>query len=104
MESPLIEFKNVSKRFGDQAVLENVNLQIYEGQVTTIIGLSGAGKSVLLKHIIGLMKPDEGTILFRGKPLSTVKKSETSSLRISFMFQDNALFDSMTVYENIALP
>jgi phospholipid/cholesterol/gamma-HCH transport system ATP-binding protein len=104
MGTPLIEFKNVSKRFGDRTVLEDVNLQIYEGQVTTIIGLSGSGKSVLLKHIIGLMKPDEGTILFRGKPLSTVKKSETSSLRISYMFQDNALFDSMTVYENIALP
>ena len=104
METPLIEFKNVTKRFEDRTVLENVNLQIYEGQVTTIIGLSGSGKSVLLKHIIGLMKPDDGAILFRGKPLSTVKKSETSSLRISYMFQDNALFDSMTVYENIALP
>jgi len=106
MEMPLIEFKNVTKRFEDRTVLENVNLQIYEGQVTTIIGLSGSGKSVLLKHIIGLMKPDEGTILFRGKPLSTlkIKGSETSLIRISYMFQDNALFDSMTVYENIALP
>ncbi|HEX9154387.1 MAG TPA: ATP-binding cassette domain-containing protein, partial [Nitrospira sp.] len=104
METPLIEFKDVTKRFEGRTVLENVNLQIFEGQVTTIIGLSGSGKSVLLKHIIGLMKPDDGTILFRGKPLSTVKKSETSFLRISYMFQDNALFDSMTVYENIALP
>ena len=74
METPLIEFRNVSKRFGERTVLENVNLQIYEGQVTTIVGLSGSGKSVLLKHIIGLMKPDEGAILFRGKPLSTMKK------------------------------
>ena len=106
METPLIEFRNVSKRFGDRTVLENVNLQIYEGQVTTIIGLSGSGKSVLLKHIIGLMKPDEGAILFRGKPLSTMKKTEmeASLVRISYMFQDNALFDSMTVHENIALP
>ena len=70
MNTPLIEFKNIIKRFGSQTVLENVNLQIYEGQVTTIIGLSGSGKSVLLKHIIGLLKPDEGTILFRGKPLT----------------------------------
>ena len=54
METPLIEFRNVSKRFGDRTVLEDVNLQIYEGQVTTIVGLSGAGKSVLLKLIIGL--------------------------------------------------
>lgn len=106
MESPLIEFKDVTKRFGDRSVLERVNLQIYEGQITTIIGLSGSGKSVLLKHIIGLLKPDEGTILFKGKPLSEMKKSESAANRaqMSYMFQDNALFDSMTVYENIALP
>ncbi len=76
MNTPLIEFKNVTKRFGERTVLENVNLQIYEGEVTTIIGLSGAGKSVLLKHIIGLLKPDEGTILFRGKPVNEMKKKE----------------------------
>jgi len=106
MENPLIEFKNVTKRFDTRSVLERVNLQIYEGQVTTIIGLSGSGKSVLLKHIIGLLKPDEGTILFKGKPLSEMKKSESAAnfAQISYMFQDNALFDSMTVYENIALP
>ncbi len=106
MESPLIEFKDVTKRFGARSVLERVNLQIYEGEVTTIIGLSGSGKSVLLKHIIGLIKPDEGTILFKGKPLGEMKKSESAANRaqISYMFQDNALFDSMTVYENIALP
>jgi phospholipid/cholesterol/gamma-HCH transport system ATP-binding protein len=106
MEPPLIEFKDVTKRFGPQTVLERVNLQIYEGQVTTIIGLSGSGKSVLLKHIIGLIQPDEGTILFRGQPLTTMKKNEkaASLAQISYMFQDNALFDSMTAYENIALP
>jgi len=106
MNTPLIEFKNINKRFGSQTVLENVNLQIYEGQVTTIIGLSGSGKSVLLKHIIGLLKPDEGTILFRGKPLTEMKKSEIAALlaQISYMFQGNALFDSLTVYDNIALP
>jgi phospholipid/cholesterol/gamma-HCH transport system ATP-binding protein len=69
MDVPLIEFKDVTKRFGPRTILERVNLQIYEGQVTTLIGLSGSGKSVLLKHIVGLLKPDEGTILFRGKPL-----------------------------------
>jgi phospholipid/cholesterol/gamma-HCH transport system ATP-binding protein len=106
MDTPLIEFKDVTKRFGPRTILDRVNLQIYEGQVTTIIGLSGSGKSVLLKHIIGLLKPDEGTILFKGKPLATMKKKEkaTSLAQISYMFQDNALFDSMTVYENIALP
>jgi phospholipid/cholesterol/gamma-HCH transport system ATP-binding protein len=106
MNTPLIEFKNITKRFGSQIVLNNVNLQIYEGQVTTIIGLSGSGKSVLLKHIIGLLKPDEGTILFRGRPLSEMSRSEIASslLQISYMFQGNALFDSLTVYDNIALP
>ena len=106
MDTPLIEFKNVTKRFGRRTVLEDVNLKIYEGEVTTIIGLSGGGKTVLLKHIIGLLKPDEGTILFRGKPLSGMSKSEmdASLAQMSYMFQDNALFDSMTVYENIALP
>jgi phospholipid/cholesterol/gamma-HCH transport system ATP-binding protein len=106
MDTPLIEFKDVTKRFGKRTVLDHVNLQIYEGQVTTIIGLSGSGKSVMLKHIIGLLKPDEGTILFRGKPLSEMKKSEKASSlhQISYMFQGNALFDSMTIYDNIALP
>ena len=101
MAIPLIEFKDVSKRFYDKVVLERVNLQIYEREVTTIIGLSGTGKTVLLKHIIGLHKPDEGTILFRGQPLDKIRRRD---LPMSYMFQGNALFDSMTVFENIALP
>ncbi len=101
MATPLIEFKGVSKRFYDKTVLERIDLQIYEGEVTTIIGLSGTGKTVLLKHIIGLLKPDEGTIFFRGKPLDQIRRRD---LPMSYMFQGNALFDSMTVYENIALP
>ncbi|HPL62937.1 MAG TPA: ATP-binding cassette domain-containing protein [Syntrophales bacterium] len=103
---PLIEFKNVTKRFDGRTVLDNVNLRIYEGQITTIIGLSGAGKSVLLKHIIGLIQPDEGTVCLRGKPLSGVRKKDIADTvkQMSYMFQGNALFDSMTVYENIALP
>jgi phospholipid/cholesterol/gamma-HCH transport system ATP-binding protein len=106
MESPFIEFREVTKRFGSRTILERVNLQIYEGQVTTIIGLSGSGKSVLLKHIIGLLKPDEGTILFRGKPLGDMPKEERAAhlAQMSYMFQDNALFDALTVYDNIALP
>jgi phospholipid/cholesterol/gamma-HCH transport system ATP-binding protein len=106
MATPLIQFQNVTKRFGRRTVLEHINLEIFEEQITTIIGLSGSGKSVLLKHIIGLIKPDEGTILLRGKPLNTMKKKEiaASLKQISYMFQSNALFDSMSVYENIALP
>jgi len=106
MKNPLIEFQKVSKRFNNHVVLDQVDLTIYEGQVTTIIGKSGSGKTVLLKHIIGLMTSDEGTILFRGKPVQTMNRSQKDQTfgQISYMFQNNALFDSMTVFENIALP
>ena len=104
MATPLIEFKDVTKRFGIKTVLDRVNLQVYEGEITTVVGVSGGGKSVLLKHIIGLLKPDEGTILFRGEPLENRRAVKASAAQMSYMFQGNALFDSMTVYENIALP
>jgi phospholipid/cholesterol/gamma-HCH transport system ATP-binding protein len=106
VETPLIEFREVTKRFDEKTILDKTNLAIYENQITTVIGKSGSGKSVLLKHIIGLLSPDEGSILFRGKPFDEMKKGEWNKYRskISYMFQDNALFDSMTVFENIALP
>ncbi|HMK56443.1 MAG TPA: ATP-binding cassette domain-containing protein [Dissulfurispiraceae bacterium] len=106
METPLIEFRDVTKRFDDKIVLDRTNLSIYENQITTIIGKSGSGKSVLLKHIIGLLSPDAGEILFRGKPVREMKRGEWDGYRskISYMFQNNALFDSMTVFDNIALP
>ncbi len=106
MENALIEFRDVTKRFNGHTVLDRINLQIYEGHITTIIGKSGTGKSVLIKHIIGLLSPDEGTILFKGKSLKEMKKNELDSFRsqFSFMFQNNALFDSMTVFDNVALP
>ena len=106
METPLIEFRDVTKRFDEKIILDKANLAIYENQITTIIGKSGSGKSVLLKNIIGLLSPDEGSILFRGKPVHEMKKSEWNGYRsrISYMFQNNALFDSMSVFENIALP
>ncbi len=106
METPLIEFRNITKSFGDRTVLDNVNVKIYENQITTIIGKSGTGKSVLLKHIIGLLEPDQGTILFQGKPINTMKKSEQEEYRrgIAYLFQNNALLDSMTVFENVAFP
>lgn len=102
----LIEFRGVTKRFNDKTVLDRADLKIYENQITTIIGKSGSGKSVLLKHIVGLISPDQGTILFRGKPVNEMSKKEWDGcrLQISYMFQNNALFDSMTVFENIALP
>ncbi len=106
MTAPLIELKNVTKRFGEKTVLDRVNLTIFEGDITTIIGKSGEGKSVLLKHIIGLLKPDGGEILFNGKQLKGLNRKERKSFKrqISYMFQNNALFDSLTVFENIAMP
>ena len=74
MERALIEFKKVTKRFGPRTILDNVNLEIYDGDVTTIIGKSGTGKSVLLKHIIGLLSPTEGKILFRGTPIEEMSR------------------------------
>lgn len=106
METPLIEFRNVTKRFNDKTVLDDINLSIYENQVTTIIGKSGTGKSVLLKHIIGLLRPDEGSILYQGKPVSQMKRAEWEGHRreIAYLFQNNALFDSMNVFDNVAFP
>lgn len=105
-KSPLIEFKNVTKRFGERTILENVNFKIFEKDVTTIIGLSGTGKSVLLKHIIGLLQPNAGHILFRGRPIDQMRRREWNDYisQVSYMFQNNALFDAMTVFENVALP
>ena len=106
MKQPLIQFDTVCKRFDTLQVLRGVSLRILQGEVTTIIGKSGGGKSVLLKHMIGLMIPDAGEIFFNGRPLSKMKRSETNRLweKFSYVFQDTALFDSMTVCENIAFP
>lgn len=106
MTEPLIQFNQVFKRFGDNAVLMGVDLSIYQGQVTAIIGKSGIGKSVLLKHIIGLLEPDAGEILFQGQAIKAMTAAERSAVKMkfSYMFQGTALFDSMTVYDNVALP
>ena len=106
MTEPLIQFRQVFKSFGDNAVLKGVDLSIYGGEVTTIIGKSGIGKSVLLKHVIGLLEPDAGEILFQGQAINTLTRAERRALKMkfSYMFQGTALFDSMTVYENVALP
>jgi phospholipid/cholesterol/gamma-HCH transport system ATP-binding protein len=106
MAQSLIKFEHVSKAFGDNHVLHDASLSIYQGEITTIIGKSGGGKSVLLKHIIGLLEPDEGTVLFRGIPLAKMKRKQRRNItrKFSYMFQGTALFDSMTVYDNVALP
>jgi phospholipid/cholesterol/gamma-HCH transport system ATP-binding protein len=106
MREPYIQFKNICKKFGENQVLNGADLSIYKGEITTIIGKSGVGKSVLLKHIIGLIEQDSGSILFEGRPVSDMKKPERKIFKrkCSYMFQGTALFDSLTVYENIALP
>ena len=106
MTVPFIQFVDVKKRFKTQEVLKGVHLSIHRGEITTIIGKSGTGKSVLLKHIIGLMHPDSGQILINGESVHLLSREKIKAFqkKLSYMFQDNALFDSMTIYENIALP
>ncbi|NQV04302.1 MAG: ABC transporter ATP-binding protein [Candidatus Omnitrophica bacterium] len=99
----MIEIINLSKSFGDNRVLDNLNLNIESGEVTVIIGRSGCGKSVLLKHIIGLLKPDFGQVMIDNSDVTRMEANELDDLRLKFgmLFQGAALFDSMTVYENI---
>ena len=106
LKKPFIEFRNVTKSFGDRTILDSVNVSMYKGEITAIIGKSGVGKSVFLKHIIGLMKPDSGEILVEGQHLKEMTRSQWTTFKrsVSYMFQQNALFDSLDVFENIALP
>ncbi|MEW6260305.1 MAG: ATP-binding cassette domain-containing protein [Thermodesulfobacteriota bacterium] len=106
MNEPIIRFNNVFKAFGNTRVLNGIDLTIHKGEITTIIGKSGEGKSVLLKHIVGLLEPDSGEVLYEGRAIHSLKAKERKAIKskISYMFQGTALFDSMTVYENIALP
>jgi phospholipid/cholesterol/gamma-HCH transport system ATP-binding protein len=101
----MIEIKDLKKRFGKNEVLKGVNLEIEEGKTTVIIGASGCGKSVLLKHIVGLLKPDDGTILIDGEDITKMTEKEIYTIRkkFGFLFQSAALFDSMTVGENVGI-
>src|SRR5438874_1952714 len=101
----MIEIKNLKKSFGDKEVLKGVNLKIENGKTTVIIGSSGCGKSVLLKHVIGLLKPDEGQVLVDGEDISRLDEKELYKMRnnFGFLFQSAALFDSMTVGENVGV-
>ncbi|MHB9039514.1 MAG: ABC transporter ATP-binding protein [Melioribacteraceae bacterium] len=101
----MIEIINLHKSFGDNSVLRGVNLEINEGESLAIIGRSGCGKSVLLKHIVGLLIPDEGYIKFDGKIISNLNRKDLYEIRrkFGFLFQGAALFDSMTVEENVGI-
>jgi phospholipid/cholesterol/gamma-HCH transport system ATP-binding protein len=101
----MIELHGVVKRFGKQTVLNGVDFEVREGETVALMGASGSGKSVLLKHIIGLIHPDQGTIIVDGKDVNRLKRKELSELRsrIGYVFQNGALFDSMNVFENVRL-
>ena len=105
-DAPLIQLRNITKAFSGRTILKNASLDIRRNEITAIIGKSGGGKSVLVKHIIGLIEPDSGDIVFDGQAYSKMNRRQFSAVkkRCSYMFQNNALFDSMTVFENIALP
>jgi phospholipid/cholesterol/gamma-HCH transport system ATP-binding protein len=102
----MIEIRNLYKSFGSKQVLNDVVLNIDTGETIVIIGRSGCGKSVLIKHIVGLLYPDSGFVMVEGKVVSDLNSRELYELRnkFGFLFQGSALFDSMTVEENISLP
>lgn len=100
----LIELRGLSMRFRTQSVLRSIDLQIHRGETVCVIGESGCGKTVLLKLIIGLLHPSEGTVWFDGRDIATLGGKELIRLRLrfGFLFQMAALFDSLTVYDNVA--
>lgn len=102
----MIEISDLHKSFGSKKVLRGVNLTIEAGETIVIIGRSGCGKSVLIKHIVGLLEPDSGFVKVEGKIVSDLSLKELYELRknFGFLFQGSALFDSMSVYENVSLP
>ena len=103
---PLISIRHLWKRLGAQQVLKGFDLDVATGETLVILGRSGGGKSVLLKHLIGLMKPDEGDVLVEGESIIHLSERSLTHIRkkIAILFQGAALFDSMTVEENIAFP
>lgn len=102
----MIEFRQIKKSFGPKTILNGVDLTIRDGEVFFIIGSSGAGKSVLIKHLIGLLKPDSGEIILDGDDVSRLDEEQLYRVRkvCAMVFQHSTLFDSMTCAENVALP
>jgi phospholipid/cholesterol/gamma-HCH transport system ATP-binding protein len=105
-EEPFIRITGLKKSFGDQKTLQGVDLDIYHGETLVLIGPSGEGKSVLLKHIIGLLNPDDGKVELEGTDLSHMKERELLKMRrrMGYLFQNAALFDGLTVAQNVAFP
>lgn len=103
---PIIRLRDISVKFRNQNVLQQVDLDICRGQTLAIIGESGCGKTVLMKTMVGLIRPERGSVLFDGQDLSKLSQAELTRIRrrIGFVFQNAALFDSMTIYDNVAFP
>src|SRR6202161_585906 len=101
-----IEFRDVSKSFDDHAVLDGVSFTVDPGETCVIMGRSGVGKSVTLKHIMGFLKPDSGRVLVAGEDITDWNEKQLAEIRrrVTMVFQSGALFDSLTVAENIAFP
>jgi phospholipid/cholesterol/gamma-HCH transport system ATP-binding protein len=101
----MIELRNVHKRFGKQVVLDGVDFIVREGETVALLGPSGTGKSVLLKHVIGLIRPDSGTIVVDDREVGKLSRKDLAQMRshIGYVFQNGALFDSMNVFENVRL-
>lgn len=102
----MIQITNLQKRFGQKEILKGVDLEIKKGYTTVIFGLSGSGKSTIIKHIVGLLKPDNGSITLDGTDVTKLDDAGLLKLRkkIGFLFQSGALFDSMNVFDNVAFP
>jgi phospholipid/cholesterol/gamma-HCH transport system ATP-binding protein len=105
-ENPAISLKNVTKKFGEHVILNDLSFDIPRNKIVTVLGFSGAGKSTLLKHILGILHPTSGTVTVLGKNLETLTKEELRDFRRNFgmLFQYAALFDSFTAEENVAFP
>ena len=103
---PIIAVKDLTARFGDNVVFEDVNFQVYKGEILVIVGASGCGKSTLLKIMIRLQKPYAGQVLYQGSDIISADEKELNLYRqnIGVLFQSGALFSSMTIKENIELP
>lgn len=102
----MITIESINKRFGDKHVLVDVSLEIFEGETLAIIGRSGSGKTVLMKHIIGLMQPESGRVTVDGTDINRISYKELRRVRRQFgvLFQGGALFDSLSAFENVAFP
>ncbi|MFA7344651.1 MAG: ATP-binding cassette domain-containing protein [Terrimicrobiaceae bacterium] len=106
MTEPLIHVRDLVQRIGSQEILRGLTLDLFPGETLVLLGKSGGGKSVFLRHLIGLMRPVSGSIVFEGQEITALKERDLEPVRrkIGMLFQDGALFDSMNVFDNVAFP